>query len=280
MPLPKLFDYMDYRAFLVDWFAAKKREDPTYSYSRFAEESGGSKSTFANVLRGARHPRPQSLDQFAHAIGMSPEERNYLGVLVELSSAQTEARRQQTLERILSNERYGQVRMAETEGDENIDRYLEFWYLPAIRELASIGGFQADADWVVGRLTPKITREQAQEALDTLFDLGLLRTDEAGNVRAREPEIRTQNDAYQTAVARFYRTAIPTLLQRMDTDRSDTQHLRTSTLSLPASAIPEAKLKIDALMDQLGAMQHPSSPNGTMQVYQVAVQLLPLSEGD
>jgi len=280
MPLPSIFDYMDYREFLSDWFAAKKRADPTYSYARFAQESGGSKSTLANVLRGARHPRPASQDQFAHAMGMSPEERNYLGVLVELSSAQSEARRQQTLERILSNERYGQVRMAETEGDENIARYLEHWYLPAIRELASIGGFQADAEWIVGRLTPKITREQAQRALDTLFDLGLLVTDEQGVVRAREPEIRTKRQSHQTSVARFYRTAIPTLLERMDSSKWKRQHLRTATLSLPASAIPEAKRKIDALMDQLGAMQHPDSPDGTMQVYQAAVQLLPLSEGE
>lgn len=280
MVLPSVFAYLDYRSFLRDWLDAKKRADDTYSYATFAGEGGCSKSALANVLSGARSPRPGTLDAFARAIAMSPSERNYLGLLVDLSMAHSLDDRRRVMEQILSSERYRQVRMAEGERDSDVFRYLEHWYIPAIRELASLPAFRPEPEWIVGVLRPPISLAQAQDALDRLFELDFLDRLPDGTVEPGDVQFRTEPENAQAATLRFHREVIPGLLTHLQGgDASKQQHVMAATISLPPDLVPEAKARVSALVLQLAAMADAAGVEGEQRVYQVAVQLLPLSEG-
>ncbi len=112
---PCIFGYLDHRVFLRDWIDARKRHDPHYSYAAFARAGGCSKAAVSNVLNGARTPRPDTLDAFARAMALTPDERNYLGLLVDYSAAPTVERRREVLHRLLSNHRYHPPRLLDVE---------------------------------------------------------------------------------------------------------------------------------------------------------------------
>lgn len=278
MAAPRIHAYLDYRTFLRDWIADAKRQHPGYSYAAFAAAGGCSKAALANVLSGARHPRADTLDAFARAMGLTPHERNYLGLLAELEAAPDVARRREVLDQILATDRHQQVRITEKEPEGAAMRYFEHWYVPAIRELARLPGFRDDPDWIAATLRPPIAAEAAREALDTLFDLGFLGRDPEGRVVVEEIRVRTEPETWDHAAAHVHRHVVPHVLGRMTTDRAQEQHLIAATLTVPLDQLPEAKERLTAAVHQVARLGDDTADTGPRAVYLLGVQLLPLSE--
>lgn len=277
MDLPSVFAYLDYRSFLRDWFEARKRQDATYSHGRFAREAGCSRSTLSNVIAGNRTPRADTLDAFARAMNLDPAERNYLGLLVDLTAAQDLDSRREAMDRILASERYKQVRVAENESDSTVFRYVEHWYVPAVRELAGLPGFRADPEWIAHQLRPRISVDQARDALERLFELDFLRRTGDGRVEPQEVRFRTEATA-QSAIMHFHRDQVPALLRHVRLEDHALQHLVASTIVLPDSMLPEVKARLDTLVEQLATLADAAPRDQGARVFQLAVQLLAISE--
>jgi len=278
MHAPRVTAYLDYRTFLRDWLTHQKREHPGYSYAAFAAAGGCSKATLPNVLSGARKPRPDTLDAFAQAMDLSPSDRNYLGLLAAFDAAPDVTRRREVLDRILASDRHHQLRLAEKEPEADVMRYLEHWFVPAIRELAALPGFREDPDWIASTLRPSIRPDQAQEALDTLFDLGFLRRTDDGQVAVSEVRFRTGQETWEKAAAHIHRSVVPHLLEALDTDNAARQHLLAATITLSPDQLPEVKQRLNALLEQVVTLGDDRPEGGPRAVYQFAVQLLPLSD--
>lgn len=278
MSSPSVFAYLDFRAFLRDWLDARKLAEPGYSYAAFAAAGDCSKSTLANVISGTRSPRPETLDAFARAMGLSATERNYLGLLADLASATTIEERRGVLDRILSAERYQRVRIAESELDDDAFQFLEDWHIPAIHELVGMDGFREDPDWIAAILRPRIDPTRAREALELLLDLGFIRRDEDGRLEQQAIRFRTRQEAQPTAAARYHREVIPDLLSRLDTSKAAEQHLLAAILTLPPELLPEAKARLNKVLEQLVTLADDRPAKGPQRIYQFAIQLLPVSE--
>lgn len=278
MALPSVFAYRDHRAFLSDWLEARRGEDPTYSLAVFARDGGCSKAALANVIAGARQPRPSTVLAFARAMGLTPAEHDYLRLLVALADAATLERRREVLGRILETERYAQKRLSESTPEADVDRYLSHWCIPAIREMAVLPGFRTDPGWIAERMVPPIAPELAAQALDTLLGLGFLQRTDDGALTQRELRFATEPDTTQRAVARFHREQVPAMVAALDPDRGRQQHLLTATLALDAGLLEEAKTRLNAVLGQLATLADEGSTEGPRRVYQLSVQLLPLSE--
>lgn len=277
MSAPRVYDYLDFRAFLRDWFDARKRLDPSYSLAVFARAGDCSKAALANVLSGERTPRAESLDAFARAMALEPAERRYLGLLVDLAAAPDIETRRRVLDQILASERFGKVREAEAAPAEDVFRFFGAWYLPAIYELASLPGFRDDPAWVAAQLVPPISAEQAADALSTLFELETLTREPDGRVVQRAIRFRTAPETAQIAIARYQRESVPEMLRRLDTANSAHQHVLAATFTLDAALLTEAKLRLTAVADQLATAADEGTSREGRRVYQLAVQLLPLS---
>ena len=279
MELPSVHGFMDYREFLRAWFEARKAQEPGYSHAVFAAEAGCSKSTLSNVLGGARRPRPGTLDAFARGMGLSPSERNHLGLLVELAGAQDQAGRRVLLERILAADGGGWIRRAEEEASaDTLTRFLSHWYVPVVMELSRIPGFRGEAAWVARALRPTVSETEADHALETLLDMGFLVRDESGQVVPGQMRFETGIDAHHPALTRFYREILPGMLRALDTDLNGEQHLMAATLVLSPAAVKEAKAEVAALVKRLATLaDDPEDMTPASRVYQFAVQLVPVS---
>lgn len=278
MTLPSVYSYLDYRAFLKDWLEARKRLDDAYSYAAFARDGGCSKAALANVLGRSRTPRPNTLDAFAQAMELEPVERNYLGLLVELSTARDLEARRDVMDRILASERYRQLRRAESDDDADVLRYLESWYVPVVWELAGADSFQADPDWVASVCSPRITRDQADDALRTLFELGFLRHDAAGHIERTSLRFETDAEAFQCAAAHYHGEALPELMRAIPEMCPQERQLQAATLMVPTDLVPALRERVHAFVRELATQADDPSQGGDRRVYQLAVQLLPVSE--
>lgn len=277
MPTPSVYAYLDYRTFLRDWIDARRRVEPDYSYARFAKAAGCSKSAIANVLGGSRHPQPPTLDAFAQGMELRGSERHYLGLLVDLAKAPDLSTRTQIMGRILAIERFQQMRLAESGDDSDLGRYLSRWYLPVIREMATLPGCRADPTWIAEQLRPAITPEQAAAAVDELRALDLVVDRDDGTLEALQLRFRTEPEAHQDPVGHYHRDVVPTLLAQLDTSNAQEQHLVGVTLALPMELLPEAKARVNRLVDQLAGLADAPDASATRRVFQVCVQVLPVT---
>lgn len=278
MAYPQVFSYIDHRAFLRDWFTARKAADPAYSYAVFAQEAGCSKAALPNAIGTSRRPRASTLDAFATAMALSPPERNYLGLLVELDSAKSAPERVAVMQRIVETPQHGRLRDADAEPGEAIDRYLEHWWIPAIREMASHPAFQPDPAWVAARLYPPITVQQAGDALDTLVELDFLRLEEEGPARVPDLRFGSATTTQRGAIGRFHRDQVSEMLCNLDANDHPIQQLSTATLTLDAESFRTLQLQLHAVVSKAAHLADAREPDASSRVYQLAVQLLPISE--
>ncbi len=278
MAAPRVFSYLDYRAFLADWISWKRAQDPTYSYASFAKDGKCSKSAIANVIGGARTARPKTLDSFAKAMDLKPPERNFLGLLVDLDTARDQGVRRLILDRILSSASFGRVRVAEDGPEEAALRYLERWYIPVIRELAALPGFRPEPEWIASVLRPRISPGQAKAALDTLVDLDFVRIRPDGCAEVREVRFRTHDETMHAAAEHWHRQEVRWLLEHYDPRDADGRHLQGAVLTISSAQLPEFKARLTGLVEQLATLADDASTEGPRGVFQLAIQLLPVTE--
>jgi uncharacterized protein (TIGR02147 family) len=272
---PDIYTFLDYREYLKQWLAWRRKETPGYTYDSFAKEAGCSRSALANVISGSRDPKPTTLDAFARAMKLSPSERNFLGGVVELARARTTGRRQDIFEQFIEKPRHKQTRFLEDEPEPAIARLCSAWYLPAIVELARHRDFDPDPKWIAQALVPPIEPDLAARALETLIEIGQLRRTAAGAVHVRQRRLRSRADVASAALARYHRDVVPQLLGRLDQVPAEQRHVIAATALLPEDAVAEAKKILQGAIERIAALADGSDTGS--RVYHVGVQLLPVS---
>src|SRR5262245_1244833 len=183
-----VFAYLDYRAFLRDYYQARKRGARGFSYRSFSRRAGLTSPNYLKlVIDGTRNLSPTMAERFAEACALKGDEQRYFVDLVAFGQAQTLVERDRHYARLTGFQRYRQAHKL----DLAQAAYYSAWYMPAIRELATRSDFQATAAWIARQLVPEISRADAQRALDTLLELGLLAREADGSVKQRDVLLST-----------------------------------------------------------------------------------------
>lgn len=272
-PSPDLFQYLDYRRFLADWFAARKAANPRFSHRAFARKAGqGSPSLLLHVIEGKRNLTPATAESFTRAMALRPDETEFFHALVHLAQAEAVDDRNRAWERVRATRRFREARRLEGDGFE----YLSAWYYPAIRELALCDGFRPDPDWIAATLRPRITVSQARKGLDLLLSLGLLRREEDGRVVPAEASVATPHEVGGLAALNYHRGMSERAREAIAEVPRDERHYCAVTVSIPLDLVPRLKRELDALQERL--LDLCDSHEGPRDhVYQVNLQLFPLS---
>lgn len=78
-----VFDYLDFRQYLRDYYAARKAGNPSFSYENFARKAGlKSKGMLHDIMGGKRNLTRDSLYKVAEACGLAGEALVYFENLV------------------------------------------------------------------------------------------------------------------------------------------------------------------------------------------------------
>ncbi|MEZ4321567.1 MAG: TIGR02147 family protein [Myxococcota bacterium] len=272
---PELYSYLSYREYLGDWYAARKAADSRFSHRLFARRAGVSSPSLLNeVIGGRRNLTPRTLEGFVHALELDDEAAAFFAALVDLDQAVTDEERNAAFRRVESSRRFRGARRIEGAGF----RYLSNWFYPAIRELALCGGFQADPEWIRKQLQPPITAAQAREALDALFEIGLL-VQEGDTVRAAEVSVATPHRVSGLAANNYHKQMLERASDSIEGASPDERHLLGVTVAIPASLVPELKRELNAMQERLLHLCD-DAVDDAERVYQVELCLVPLTRGN
>lgn len=270
--IPDLYSYLDYRAFLRDWYEARKAANPRFSHRAFVRRTGQkSPSLLADVMERRRNLTPALLESFTTAMKLPAEEGRFFSLLVELDQSKDAEHRNAAWERISATRRFREARRVEGESF----RYVSEWWYPAIRELALLPGFRADPAWVSRQLRPRITEAQATRALDTLFELGLLVQDDGGISQA-EGAVVTPREVLGIAVDNYHRGMLALARDGIRGFKAAERHYVGVTVGIPEALVPTLKLEINAFAERLLELCDGADAEAE-RVFQLNLTLFPLS---
>ena len=269
-----IYQYLSYRQYLDDWFQAQKAADERFSHRLFARRAGvRSPSLLKEVINGRRNLTPNTVPGFAKALRLRGESAEFFRSLVQLDQADTHAEKNEAWERVAASRRFRQARPI----DGGMVRVLSNWYYLAIRELAQCRDFVATPEAVAQRLQPRITVAQAREALDTLFELGML-VERGGRVVAADVSIATPHEVLGVAAQNYHRGMLERAAESMETVDRERRHLLGVTVAIPREMVPTLKAELDAFQERLMHLCDERVADADA-VYQINLQLVPLSGG-
>lgn len=131
-------------------------EDRRLLQKDFAKLMGRSPAWASQILSGRRSLQRDGAERIAEVLKLDDIERWDLLHLVDRAASPTPTQRR-----------------AGSEEPATLDR----WYVSAILELTGCDGYQPDPEWVAAELRPRITPDEAREALELLAARELLAPD-------------------------------------------------------------------------------------------------------
>jgi uncharacterized protein (TIGR02147 family) len=268
---PEVFEYLDHRAFLRDYYAAKKASRGL-SFRAFSKRAGLSSPNYLKlVIEGQRNLTPATAASFAKAAGLEGDAARYFAELVVFTQAKTSSERNQSYARITGFRRYREARPLELAHA----AYHSTWYLPAIRELASRADFRDDSEWIAATLWPSISVADAAHAMRVLLQLGLLTRTSAGKIVQSDAVVSTGPEVADVNVANYHRMMMQRASDAVDAVPPSERDISSLTLCLGPQGVRRLKQRIQRFRREL--LEISTREETLEQVVQVNFQLFPLS---
>lgn len=267
-----IFNYLDYRAFLRDYYQQQKVEGSHFSFRAFAKRAGIRSFNFLQlVMKGQRDLSAEMAGHFARGCGLKSHEAEYFCELVAFGQAKTSEERNRAYERL---GRFRQFRAAHKLEPAQA-AYYGTWYIPAIRELAMLPDFIEDPKWIAGTLRPSISPSQAREAVDTLCELGLLVRDVDGKLRQTNSLVTTGPGPLGHHVVNYHRVMLEQAARALDDVPREERDISALTLCVSERSFQQLKQRIEAFRQELLQLAELDGPPD--HVVQLGFQLFPLS---
>jgi uncharacterized protein (TIGR02147 family) len=271
---PDVFDYLDYRAYLRDFYQHRKQRGP-FSYRAFSMRAKLKSPNYLKlVVDGERNLTASMAKRFAAACGLTGQSAAFFGELVAFGQAESVDERNEIYARVRRYRQYReghQLQIAQAE-------YHVRWYLPAVRELALAHDFKADPEWIAERLVPKIKPNEAQFALSTLQQLGLLVEDTDGNLTQGTSLVSTGAETASLHMVNFHRTMMQLASESLERIPHERRDISSVTLCLGPEGLEMIKRAIVRFRREL--LELSELEKEPEQVVQVNFQLFPLSGRD
>ncbi len=267
-----MFDYLDYRALLADYYTLKKSEGRGFSYRAFSRRAGlRSPNHLKRVVDGERNLTPEMATRYAAAMGLDGEPAAYFCDLVAFNQAKTGRERNAAYQRLTGFRGYRKAQKLDLE----TAAYHATWYLPAIREMAVRSDFRDDPAWIAKRLRPSITTAEAKKALDTLFYLGLLSRDDEGRVVQAEPVATTGPQTEGMHIGNYHREMLGRAAEAIDVIPAAERDISSLTMCVGEDGLRRLKERIRRFRQELIALA--TEEEEGEQVVQLGIQLFPLT---
>ena len=271
--LPVVYDYTNYRAFLKDFYAAKKSEKKSYSFQYMAQKAGfKSKASFANIISGVQALSNRTVFDVAHALGLGKRETEYFEALVHFNNAVTGKEKEVCFERMRSLAPKSDVTLlVESQYD-----YYSQWYHCAVRELATQIDFKGDFAALAQKVDPSITPAQARKSVELLLRLGMLEKLPEGGYRQSDRILMTGDEVASLALQNYHRSHLALAAESIS--RHDRAIRETSSVTLGLSKQGFHKLKTEIQQFRKRLLAIASEESTSEAVYQVAFQAYPISK--
>lgn len=267
-----VFDYLDYRAYLRDYYEAKKGERRGFSYRAFSKQAQlRSPNHLKRVTDGERNLTPTMAARYGEVLGLGGDAARYFADLVAFNQAKSSPERDAAYQRLTGFRGYRKAHKL----DLAHAAYYSTWYLPAIREMVARPDFREDATWIAQRLVPSIPAADASRALEILLELGLLVRDDGGKLSQGEAVLTTGAETRGHHIRTYHAAMMERAAASMDLVPAAQRDLSSLTMCVGEDGLRKIKERIKRFRQELIALA--TEEDEPDQVIHLNMHLFPLS---
>lgn len=272
LPIKPIFNYIDYRIYLKDYYDQKKRTTTYFSYRYFSNISQIHSPNFLKlVIEGKRNLTREVIEKFTKALKLNQKESTFFRSLVLFNQAKTAAEKQ---EHYLVLKTFALTVNEKVVGSDVYD-YYENWYNSVIRELICQYDFKDEYEKIAQSVFPRITPKQARESVEVLLKLNLVGRNCNGSYHLIDKAITTGPEVASFAVRNFNRAMIGLAEKALDSVPVHCRHASGITMGIPAEGYDIIVSEIYAFRDRITQIANSFDKN--TKVYQLNIQFFPVS---
>jgi uncharacterized protein (TIGR02147 family) len=265
-----IFDYLEYRTYLRDFYEKQKRETVFFSYRYFGNRVGIDSSSLVKIIQGKLHISAKSIPGFVDLCGFNRREAEYFEALVHFNKARTEKESRLYFEKMLSLNDVSAAKIEEYQYE-----FFQKWYYSAVCALLEFHPVKRNFKELGETLTPSISAREAKQAVKLLEKLGLAERDEQGRYRDKGGNLTTGKEWRSLAIARHQKEMIKLAGDSLERFTKEERDISTLTMNITSRAMPEIKECIHTFRKAMQKLinSYPESDR----VFQLNIQLFPLT---
>ncbi len=311
--MKSIYEYLDYRQYLIDYYEDRKKRDNGFSYRVWADEAGfKAKDFILRVMRGGSRLSDQSCANLTHGMGFSKSEKRYFAEMVRYNQAKSFEEKEACYSRLHRDHiRLKPRSKVKVMPYDHFEFYSE-WYHGAIRSLISSYGlknpapsggdssmpkekilvnrpltprqvagiarakaFKDDFEWLAKNVYPAISVAKARKSVALLEKLGLVHKDASGSYSITHSDIATTDEVKRGALFHFYATGMDLMKNAMEKLPLDKRNISGATVGISNSTYQKV---VDALkrcrQEIVDLARQDTCPDS---VYQVNFHMFPMS---
>ncbi len=269
---PDIYRYHSCQSFLKDWFEYLRALDPEFSLRGFSARAELGAAYLPMVLAGKRKLSLNIYSRIAPLLGLKPPELGHLENLVKLQSS-SQTTRLIALTDLSRRATYQRRNPAEAE----LYRYMSHWHYIAIRELASLPDFRADAEWIQKKLRNKLPLSQIKEALDFLIGKSYIVPGENGAVTPPKDTIKCVGEVYLGALTQYHRQMFALAADSIDNATPQERNLIGITFPTNPECYDEAVKILERAIAEISALEKKVEGARTT-VHHAEIAIFPLTQ--
>lgn len=267
-----LFEYLDYRLFLRDYYKKAKESKKGFSLRSFSKKAGFSSSNFFKlVMDGDRNLTSKSVIPFCKGLELNQLESKYFKSLVVFNQADSHAEQEeayQVLLKIRAQRKLEPLALAQHE-------YFSKWYNPVVREL--IAGLKTTQS--IFRLKEKLiedlSEKEIKESIELLESLEFIQENN-GLFEQKEGLVTSGVECRSVTLLNYHiqiLELVARLLERVPAQNRDVSAL---TLGIKKEQFPKIKKMIQDFRKEI--LNEVSGVKKSDDVILLSMQLVPLTK--
>lgn len=267
-----IFKYDNYREYLRHYFDERKRLQRSFSSRFFAQKAGFSSHCYCSmVIDGKRNLSDESIEKIAKAIGFKPKENEYFRTLVYYNQSDSVDKKEHFYNSLSSMKKSAKCFSL----SKKHLRYFDNWYYPVIRHLAVYSPWKGDFSVLASMVKPKITKQQAKEAVESLEAMNLINKDKNGDYTLTSQMISSgEIPAFAKMKAR--RQMLEKGIEAAENIDASERFTTYTTMSVSKKTYSEIiKVLENAKQDIINKGFNDKKPE---KIYELILQMFPISE--
>ncbi|MCU0609616.1 MAG: TIGR02147 family protein [Chitinispirillaceae bacterium] len=270
---PEIYNYLDYRHYLADLFAALQESNRAVSKRTFARMAGSTSPNYLQLIIDRKlNIKPSGISALAKSLKLAAKERRFFELLAAFDHAATHEDKDRFFRHIVRAKEYLAVH--------SLDRHqyemFSHWYIPVIRELITAKGFTGDPAWIGSRIIPAVSPAKVKKAISVLESLGLIR-EEQGRWAQTNRVVCTPAEVLSLAVTTYHKHVIELSHDAIERFKPAERDIRSVTFGISKAGYEEIKKRQETFWKEL--LAYADTQTSVDRVYQMNMQLFPVSKG-
>lgn len=267
-----IFDYIDFRLYLKDYYTLQKKQTKYFSYRYFSNKAGfSSHNVLKQVISGDRNIAINSIGKFCRALNLNSRECDFFRLMVLFNQKKNKDEKNDLFKEMV---RYKNGSMLKRLNELQYDMYSE-WYHAVVRELISFRDVRENYAVLAKELSPSLTPGQIKKSLKLLEELGLIKKNKFGKWIQNDPIIKTDPEIESLLIRNHNKTMIKLSEDAIENVPREFREISSMTLGISRKSFREIKNKIQEFKDEI-LSDILSDNSESEEVYQLNFQFFPM----